>query len=336
MIVAEGLGKSYRGQPAVRDVSLTVASGELYALLGPNGAGKSTLVHLLVTLTAPDGGNAWVAGHDLRRDPGGVRRSVGVTFQEFTGEKHLRGRDLLDVHGRLYGLGGAERRGRIAELTSLLDLDDLLERPVGTCSGGMRRRLDLARGLLTRPRVLFLDEPTAGLDPGARAALWEAVRRAREEEGVTVFLTTHLLDEAQTLADRVGILDQGRLTVEGTPSELIASVAEEAVTVTGTGEVGAFLAALERQPWVRSARVEEAGAGEVRMRVHLPGGGGDGPLTAVRVSLTREAGAALRPLIDLAQGAGFAVANVELHRPTLHDVFFRYAGRRWSSGDHVA
>ncbi|MFM7581213.1 MAG: ABC transporter ATP-binding protein, partial [Caldilinea sp.] len=234
------LVKSYpgRGGPvqALRGVTFSVQRGEIYALLGPNGAGKTTLISILTTLLAPTAGRAAVAGFDVVTQSAEVRRRLGVTFQEIVLDTELSGRQVLDVHGRLYGLDRPTRKRRIAALAALVELSDVLDRKTGTYSGGMKRRLELARGLLPSPQVLFLDEPTQGLDPQNRAGIWRYLRQLREEEGITLLLTTHSMEEAESLADRVGILDDGELLLTGSPAELIGQMGADVVTLAGTGD----------------------------------------------------------------------------------------------------
>ncbi|MEE1768513.1 ATP-binding cassette domain-containing protein [Streptomyces sp. JV185] len=210
---------------AVRSVDLTVSAGEIVCLLGPNGAGKTTTLRMLTTLLAPTGGAATVAGHDLADDPAGARAKCGYVAQSGGVDPHLTVREELVTQGRLYRLSRAEADGRAAELARLLGLDDLLDRKAATLSGGQRRRLDIAMGIVHRPPVLFLDEPTTGLDPGSRVDLWDLVRELRDAHGTTVVLTTHYLDEADALADRLIVIDRGVVVAEGTPAALKAEYA---------------------------------------------------------------------------------------------------------------
>lgn len=227
IISTSGLSRTFRTKQgevtAVRGIDLTVRPGEILGFLGPNGAGKSTTLRMLSTLLPPTGGAATVAGHDLLRDPVAVRREIGYVAQSGGTDPQETVRSELVLQGRLYGLTRAEAAERAAELAHDLDLTELLDRSTTALSGGQRRRLDLALGLTHRPALLFLDEPTTGLDPGSRAALWDLVRRLRDEQGTTVVLTTHYLDEADALAERLVIIDRGVVAAEGAPAALKAA-----------------------------------------------------------------------------------------------------------------
>ncbi|HKU10434.1 ATP-binding cassette domain-containing protein [Sinomonas sp.] len=230
-IVARGITKRYRGQTVLDGVDLTVDAGTVLALLGPNGAGKTTAVHILSTLVRPDGGTATIAGHDLLRDPQGVRSAIGLTGQFAAVDGLLTGEENLRLMANLRHLGPRAGRRRVAELLDRFDLTDAARKPLITYSGGMKRRLDLAMTLVGTPQIVFLDEPTTGLDPRSRQTMWEIVRELLDD-GVTIFLTTQYLEEADRVADRVVVLDQGRIVGEGTPSELKARVGTEVLVVT--------------------------------------------------------------------------------------------------------
>ncbi|MFJ8644723.1 ABC transporter ATP-binding protein [Streptomyces sp. NPDC093546] len=248
IISAAGLAHTFRTRrgpvEAVRGVDLTVRSGEILGFLGPNGAGKTTTLRMLTTLLPPTGGAATVAGCDLATDPAGVRRKIGYVAQSGGVDPQISVREELVTQGRLYRLSKSEAAARAEELARDLDLDGLLDRPCAALSGGQRRRLDIALGLVHRPEVLFLDEPTTGLDPGSRADLWRLVRRLRAEHGTTVFLTTHYLDEADALSDRLVVIDKGAVVAEGTPAELKERYAGSA----DASLQDAFLAITGRRP----------------------------------------------------------------------------------------
>ncbi len=229
-IVARGLVRHFGDVRAVDGIDLDVAAGEIYGFLGPNGAGKTTLTRMLCTLLRPTAGSATVAGFDIGRDAGRVRLSIGVTLQEGALDDKLTGRELLRLQGRFYGLSRSEVERRIGEVSPILDVA-AIDRRIGTYSGGMKRRLDVAASLIHNPRILFLDEPTTGLDPVSRAAVWEQVARLRSEFGMTIFLTTQYLEEADALADRVGIIDQGHLRAEGPPEELKRQIGADVIVV---------------------------------------------------------------------------------------------------------
>ena len=238
-IVVDGLVKRYRpdAPPAVDGLSFTVRPGEIYGLLGPNGSGKSTTIGVLATLLVPDAGTVRVAGYDVVREPDEVRRRIGVALQETGVDGLATGHDLITRHARLLGMGAREASDRATQLLVELDLADAAGKRLKTYSGGMRRRLDLALALVARPSVVYLDEPTTGLDPISRQALWERVRRLRED-GVTVLLTTQYLEEADALADRIGIVAKGRLQVEGTADELKRLVGGDVLTVDVDADAG--------------------------------------------------------------------------------------------------
>ncbi len=235
-VEATQLGKTFGDDiRAVDSLDLLVARNTTYALLGPNGAGKTTTISILTTLVEPTAGSARINGLDVVREAAKGRRENGVTFQEMVLDDALTGRQVLDYHGRLYGMPASERRARGDELLELVELSDAANRRSKDYSGGMKRRLELARALMTVPRVLFLDEPTLGLDPQGRAKIWDYIRDLKQRTELTVLLTTHYLDEAQQLADRVGIMDHGRLVVEGAPATLIDALGADTIRVLGIG-----------------------------------------------------------------------------------------------------
>ena len=291
---------------AVDSLELKVRSGEIYGFLGPNGAGKTTVVRILTTLLRPTAGQASVAGYDVVREADDVRRSIGVALQEAAIDPLMTGRELLRLQGALHGLRGASARERAASLLERVGLTEAADRRVGGYSGGMRRRLDLALALVHRPVVLFLDEPTTGLDPTSRAALWREVRRLNSE-GTTVFLTTQYLEEAERLADRVGIIAGGRLVAEGTPEDLKARVGEPTLHIEVTDPE---MAPRGREALVRLGALEPPT-----------------PQTPTRLALRSSAGnGAIGPAVQALQVAGVEVASVEVESPSLDDVFVAVTG----------
>jgi ABC-2 type transport system ATP-binding protein len=233
IIEVENLTKVYRGKVrAVDGISFCVAEGEIFGFLGPNGAGKTTTIKMLDTLASITGGRAKVAGHDVARDPGAVRRSIGVVPQELTADDELNGKENMMLMARLHQVKGTTARSRISALLRLVDLEEAADRKVRTYSGGMRRRLQLVMGLLHEPRVLFLDEPTLGLDVQTRNKMWQYIKQLNKERGLTVFMTTHYLDEADSLCDRIAIIDHGTIRVTGTPAELKAAHGGDTITLT--------------------------------------------------------------------------------------------------------
>ena len=255
---------------AVRGVDLAVGAGEIFGFLGPNGAGKTTTLRMLATLLAPTSGEAIVAGADLRRQPQQVRERIGYVPQSGSTDPAETGRGELVLQGRLYGMAKATAERRAQEVLLALDLDDAADRRTATYSGGMKRRLDVALGIIHTPRVLFLDEPTAGLDPQARARMWEEIRRLRGR-GTTVFLTTHYLEEADALADRLAIIDHGLIVAEGTADELKREVAGDVVTLAVNGATESVLETVRTQPFVREASSEDGvGLEAASIALHRP------------------------------------------------------------------
>ncbi len=309
MIEARGLARTFRTRrgpvEAVRGVDFTVADGEIVGFLGPNGAGKTTTLRMLTTLLTPTAGTATVAGCDLRLDPEGVRRKIGYVAQGGATDTTCRVAEELELQARLYGIATAEAKRRVGELLGQLDLTGLEARAIGTLSGGQKRRLDVALGLVHRPPLVFLDEPTAGLDPQARSNLWGHVRRLRSESGTTVFLTTHYLDEADALCDRILVIDHGKIVAEGSPDELKRRISGDVIEAEVVGDAARAREALAGHPEVREAAV----AGQtLRLTVEH----GDQALVGVMRAL---------------DAAGVPLASIQLHRPTLDDVFLTLTGR---------
>ena len=297
-IDVDGLTKSYGDLQAVKAVEFSVPQGEIFAFLGPNGAGKSTTIKMLCTLARPTGGRARVAGYDVATRPKTVRRHIGLVFQEQTLDDQLTAEENLRFHAVLYGVAHDEIDRRITRVMELVALTDRRRDLVSTYSGGMARRLEIARGMLHTPKVLFLDEPTVGLDPQTRALIWEDIVRLRDEEGVTVFLTTHYMDEAE-YADRIAIIDHGAIIALGDPDTLKAAVGRDTVALE-TADDDAALDELNRAGYT----VERSGTG----------------LTVFVADEEAEVGPIVATL-------GVAVRTVRAHRPTLDDVFLHFTGR---------
>jgi len=310
-VLTEGLQRRFDDNLAVAGVDLEVPPGEIYGFLGPNGAGKSTTVRMLCTLLLPTSGRALVAGHDVASQADAVRLRIGAALQEAALDDKQTGRELLRLQGRLYGLHRDEINRRLADLEKLVDIGDALDDRIGTYSGGMKRRLDLAAALVHNPEVLFLDEPTTGLDPISRAKVWEEVRRLNEQLGMTIFLTTQYLEEADQLAHRVGIINGGKLVAEGTPDELKRTVGTDLVVVEVEGDDERAKAVLDGLDVVESVAV--AGT---EILAH-----------------TADGAAAISPVAVALAAAGIRVRALTLRTPTLDDVFLELTGNRIQEGD---
>jgi ABC-2 type transport system ATP-binding protein len=311
MIETHGLRKSFKSRrsevQAVRGVDLFVREGEVFGFLGPNGAGKSTTLRILATLMKPDSGEATVAGYDLLREPARVRERIGYVSQTGGATSGATGRENLVLQAQLYGLHQSQARERARAMLDILSLSSIADRLVQTYSGGQKRRLDIALGLVHQPVLLFLDEPTTGLDPQSRATLWDEVRRL-QHEGTTVFLTTHYLDEADALCDRLAIIDNGTIVAEDTPDALKHRISGDIVTLSLQETDGALAQAQDvfrRQSFVRETDASDGG-----------------------LRLTVEHGEEALPVIlRLLDGAGIGVRAIALARPTLDDVFLKLTGR---------
>jgi ABC-2 type transport system ATP-binding protein len=314
-IAVEGLEKTYgKDVRALDGVSFAVREGEIFGLLGPNGAGKSTTVRVLATLTKADAGRAVVAGHEVEREPDAVRRAIGYVAQQSGVDLEATGRENLLLQGHLQGMGGADLETRVAELLDLLGLADAEDRVVRGYSGGMKRRLDIGLGLIHRPRVLFLDEPTTGLDPEARAAMWEELERLAAMESLTVLLTTHYLEEADKLANRLAIVSRGRIVAEGTPEGLKQTLRGDSVTAELEDGDG------------RAAEGAEA----VRAVAGVLDVSADGHVLRARVE---NGGRAVPGILSALEARDLAVASVTLSRPSLDDVYLHYTGRDFKTDD---
>jgi ABC-2 type transport system ATP-binding protein len=305
-IMTKSLVRRFGDKAAVDGVDLDIRRGEIYGFLGPNGAGKSTTVRVLCTLLTPTSGQAFVAGHDVAREPEQVRLRIGVALQEAALDPKQTGIALLRLQGRLYGLSKSEVDERLTELSRLVDIGDALGRPIGTYSGGMKRRLDLAAALVHNPEILFLDEPTTGLDPVSRARVWAEVRRLNDELGMTIFLTTQYLEEADELAHRVGIIDRGRMVAEGRPSDLKRAVGTDVIVARVDGDASRVPPRLQKIPGVRSVEVHGT---------ELVIAADDGP-------------AAISPVAVALAACEMPVRDLTLRTPTLDDVFLDLTGTR--------
>ena len=303
-VLTKVLVRGFESLTAVDYLNLEVRPGEIYGFLGPNGAGKSTLLRVLCTLLRPSAGRALVAGYDVVGEPQEVRFRIGAALQEAALDDRQSGRELLSLQGRLYGLRSSEIRIRLGEVLDLVDIGDAIDRRIGTYSGGMKRRLDLAAALMHNPEVLFLDEPTTGLDPTSRASVWSEVRRLNSELGMTIFLTTQYLEEADELADRVGIISGGRLVAEGPPEVLKRSVGQDVIVVETEGDDPTALDTLRHMDVV-------AGASEKNRRITIS---------------TSDSSVALNSVVIALSKTRLKVKSLSLRTPTLDDVFAELTG----------
>ena len=313
MIETKGLTKSFTSRDkrerktveAVRGVDLDVAEGEIFGFLGPNGAGKTTTLRMLATLIEPDGGQATVAGADLLREPAEVRKRIGYVAQGGSTWDDSTAREELVLHARMYGLSKVEAQARAQRALAAFQLSEYADRRCKTYSGGQRRRVDIALGIIHDPRIVFLDEPTTGLDPQSRAHMWDEVRRLRAE-GMTVFITTHYLDEADALCDRVAIIDHGLIVAQGTPDELKREVSGDVVTVGLNGSTADAAQLLDAQEYVHKLETLDTGAARL---------------------FVDDGATAIPSILRTLDGAGISLTSIELHRPSLDDVFLTKTGR---------
>ncbi len=302
-IVVKNLTKTFNGFKAVDSISFTVKKGEIFGLLGPNGAGKTTTIKMLVTLLKPSSGEAKVAGYDVVKQPNMVRKNIGIVFQEPTLDLELTAKENLDFHARLYGLNKKRREERIKEVLKLVDLYDKANLQVKKFSGGMQRRLEIARGLLHFPKVLFLDEPTLGLDAQTRRKIWDYIIEMKEREDVTIILTTHYIEEADKLCDRVAIIDKGKIIALDDPENLKKMVGEDVVSL------------IVNDP---ERLIDELALEEIRKIVRIED----------RLELSVVKGETMIPrIVEIAQKVGVEVKSVSLRKPTLEDVFIHLTGR---------
>lgn len=289
---------------AVRGISFTVKKGEIFSFLGPNGAGKSTTINILTTLLPLQKGTVRVAGYDVAREPGKVRETIGIVFQDDVLDRDLTVWETMEFHGRLYAIPREERQQQIDDLLRIVELESKRNERTKNLSGGMKRRLQIARGLLTRPEVLFLDEPTQGLDPQTRMRIWDYIRQVNGA-GTTIFLTTHYMEEADMLSDRISIIDHGRIVVSGTPEELKNTLGEDVVYLE-TGDD-------------RKAREALQGIEEIRSITESPRG--------LSITISADGSHCLPQIIERVRSAGIGISNVNLKKPTMDDVFIHYTGR---------
>jgi ABC-2 type transport system ATP-binding protein len=304
-ISVENLTKRFNGLAAVDRVSFSVGEGELFGLLGPNGAGKTTTINMLSTLLRPTSGSAFVAGFDVSRSRDSVRKSIGIVFQEPALDIKLTGRENLEFHAMMYGIDKVERRRRIEEVLTLVELTDKARVLVEHYSGGMKRRLEIARGLIQQPKVLFLDEPTLGLDAQTRRNIWDYIKQLNKERRVTIILTTHYMEEADYLCERIAIMDRGVFVALDSPSRLKDLLGGDVVCLEVEGDPEALLAEITTAPWIKTHGRHEN-----------------------TLNLTMEKGERRIPeLVMMAQRRGITVASVQLRRPSLEDVFLHFTGR---------
>ena len=313
-IEARGLVRRFGDKIAVDGINLNIAEGEIYGFLGPNGAGKSTTVRMLTTLLAPTAGDATVAGHSVVSHPDEVRFNIGVALQDAGLDPKQTGRELLDMQGRLYGLNANERRIRVDSLLTLIDIGEAIDQRISTYSGGMKRRLDLAAALVHQPKVLFLDEPTTGLDPVSRSKVWQEVRYLNAELGMTIFLTTQYLEEADELANRVGIIANGKLATEGTPAALKRAIGADVVVARVPANKAALVAAIvEGIPGVESVEVQDDEA----------------------IISVANGASAISPIAVALSTGDIHVSELTLRTPTLDDVFLHATGNRLQERNEV-
>lgn len=298
------LTKRYGKILALDQLNLKIEPGEVFGLLGPNGAGKTTAISMLCTVISPTSGTALVNGYDIRKQAGKVRRSIGIVFQDPSIDDRLTGRENMMLHATLYDIASHTAKKRIGELLDLVGLADRADSPMKTYSGGMRRRLELARGLLHSPRVLFLDEPTLGLDPQTRQHLWSHIEELARQSNITVILTTHYMEEAERLCSRVGIIDSGRIKVVDTPANLIGALKGEVVTVV-TSRPADFLARIKELDFAHHAEATDS-----TVHLHLSDAEKKVPM-----------------IVELASASQIELKSVSIHKPTLNDVFLYYTGK---------
>ncbi|MGQ9619326.1 MAG: ATP-binding cassette domain-containing protein [Candidatus Aminicenantia bacterium] len=311
-IKVESLVKMYDSFTAVDSISFNVSYGELFGLLGPNGAGKTTSISILCTLLNPTSGYAEVAGFDVRKKRDEVRKSIGVVFQDPTLDTKLTGKENLQFHAIMYGIQRAEAEKRIKEVLELVELENKADVLVEKYSGGMKRRLEIARGLIHKPKILFLDEPTLGLDAQTRRRIWDYIRRFNKEEGVTIILTTHYMEEADYLCDRVAIMDRGKIVAMDSPVNLKNMLGGDIVSIEVEGNTESYIEKLREIKWIKTFGVQN---GILTMGVEM----GERKIPS---------------LINIAEKSGVKVNSVNLHKPSLEDVFLFFTGRKIRDEDY--
>ena len=308
-IVTQDLIKKFKGLVAVDHINFKVKSGEIFGLLGPNGAGKTTTINMLITLLKPTEGTAYVSGFDIRREPEKIRERIGVVFQDMTVDRNLTGYENMWLHGKLYNIPEKELKRRIKELLEFVELEKWANVELRKYSGGMIRRLEIARGLLHTPEILFLDEPTLGLDPQTRAHIWDYIRRTKKEKNMTILLTTHYMDEAEKLCDRIAIIDHGKIIAIGTPEQLKKTIGGDIIYITVSKENHDI------------KRFMEAIKDNVSEKTKI--------INTNTLAITVENAPEKIPLIfDVAQSNGVKILEIKYSRPTLDDVFLQLTGRK--------
>jgi len=304
IIKTSNLTKKYNDLKAVDDISFSIKQGEIFGFLGPNGAGKTTTIKMLTTLLNPTQGTAEISGYNIKKQKNQVRQSIGVVFQDPALDSELTGEENLEYHARMYGIAKNKRQQRIKNVLELVDLTDKKKVFVKNYSGGMRRRLEIARGLMHYPKVLFLDEPTLGLDAQTRRAIWEYIKKMNKEEGTTIFLTTHYMDEAEFLCDRVGIIDHGKILTLDTLSNLKNSVGNDVITLTCT-DTDKLIDEMQKQKWVEKIKKHDS-----FLTLGVKKGDEKIPI-----------------IIEIAQKLKIKIKSISVRKPTLDDVFLYYTGR---------
>ncbi|MEM5781686.1 MAG: ATP-binding cassette domain-containing protein [Candidatus Aenigmatarchaeota archaeon] len=305
IISVQNLKKYYKDVKAVDNVSFEVEEGEIFGFLGPNGAGKTTTIKMLVTLLKPTEGTAKVVGNDIVKNPDKVRNNIGIVFQDPALDDRLTGKENLDFHARMYGMKKEKREERIKEVLSLVELEDKAKTLVKNYSGGMKRRLEIARGLMHHPKILFLDEPTLGLDPQTRRSIWDYIKNLNKKEKITIFLTTHYMEEADFLCNRVAIIDHGKILVIGEPSKLKNQLGHDIITIS-CSNFELCSESLKKEKWVESIKLVNSNI----------------------IIGTKEAEKKLPIIVKMVENYNIEIKTIDIRKPTLEDVFLHYTGRK--------